>query len=447
MNLLNLPGEILDHIVDFLHDDAFTLRTCSLVCRALVPAARFHTFQHVALRRRWNRIMHTQLDAFVLLLESPHCTFPTFVTRLSFQELDTDFPAPGTDVYSVLRRRLPALAFIALSQPMGSSRAQLSSQLHGLGNFLPHCTHLTSFLLDRATFVFLEDIFEFLALLPASLEILELVDVRWMHFDVPQSETSDRKTIPFTAAKSLKTIKLHSSKDGVTNMSGILDHFVWSATNITTLELFGVFPHDFDGVGRFLDAHGATLTDFALGLDQDAPARNHSERRRQRDSEEGVAAFLTNVDLRKLTSLRRFHFHAQALDIMHSLHDDGKRALTHRLLPHTLISLLGIKRLEEITIRLPFNNWYTANDRLLATQIDALGAWDTLDAALAKLTKVQRIVFVIAFEGNQRARDEFEGKAQVLNDEAVALVRQRLPKTVHGHGDGLSFAVGTRRVA
>ncbi|KAF7299926.1 F-box domain-containing protein [Mycena chlorophos] len=428
---------------------AFTLRTCSLVCRAFVPAARFHTFQHVALRRRWHRIMHTQLDAFVLLLESPHCTFPTFVTRLSFQELDTDFPAPGTDVYSVLRRRLPALAFIALSQPKGSSsmrssRAQLSSQLPGLANLLPNCTHLKSCLLDRATFVFLEDIFEFLALLPASLEILELVDVRWMHFDVPQSETSDRKTIPFTAAKSLKTIKLHSSKDGVTNMSGILDHFVRSATNITTLELFGVFPHDFDGVGRFLDAHGATLTDFALGLDQDAPARNHSERRRQRDSEEGVAAFLTNVDLRKLTSLRRFHFHAQALDIMHSLHDDGKRALTHRLLPRILISLLGIERLEEITIRLPFNVWYTPSDRFLAIQLDGLGAWDALDSALAKLTTVQRIVFVVAFEGYQR-RDE--GMAQDLHDEAVVLVRQRLPKTVHKHGDGLSFAVGTRRVA
>ena len=42
-----LPPELLDHIVDYLHDDRQALRNCSLTCRALVASARFHLFQRV----------------------------------------------------------------------------------------------------------------------------------------------------------------------------------------------------------------------------------------------------------------------------------------------------------------------------------------------------------------------------------------------------------------
>ena len=42
-----LPSELLDHILDYLHDDRQALQSCSLVCHALVPSARFHLFQKV----------------------------------------------------------------------------------------------------------------------------------------------------------------------------------------------------------------------------------------------------------------------------------------------------------------------------------------------------------------------------------------------------------------
>ncbi len=42
-----LPPELLDHIVDYLHDDIQALRNSSLACHALVPSARFHLFQKV----------------------------------------------------------------------------------------------------------------------------------------------------------------------------------------------------------------------------------------------------------------------------------------------------------------------------------------------------------------------------------------------------------------
>ena len=46
-----LPLELLEYIVDFLHDDDDALQTCSLTCRYLLPAARLHLFRKVALER------------------------------------------------------------------------------------------------------------------------------------------------------------------------------------------------------------------------------------------------------------------------------------------------------------------------------------------------------------------------------------------------------------
>ncbi|TFY60567.1 hypothetical protein EVJ58_g5056 [Rhodofomes roseus] len=46
---LQLPLEIWDHIVDFLHDDRDALLSCSRTCRALLPASRRHAFRHITL--------------------------------------------------------------------------------------------------------------------------------------------------------------------------------------------------------------------------------------------------------------------------------------------------------------------------------------------------------------------------------------------------------------
>ncbi|EMD31054.1 hypothetical protein CERSUDRAFT_120173 [Gelatoporia subvermispora B] len=52
---LHLPPEITDRVIDFLHYDISTLRRCALVCRAWLPASRFHLFQcaYVTSRDGW----------------------------------------------------------------------------------------------------------------------------------------------------------------------------------------------------------------------------------------------------------------------------------------------------------------------------------------------------------------------------------------------------------
>lgn len=48
--ILRLPQELVDHIVDHLHDDPLTLNSCSLVCHAWLPTSRLHLFSKISLK-------------------------------------------------------------------------------------------------------------------------------------------------------------------------------------------------------------------------------------------------------------------------------------------------------------------------------------------------------------------------------------------------------------
>ncbi|KAF9027632.1 hypothetical protein BDZ89DRAFT_886962, partial [Hymenopellis radicata] len=44
-----LPQELVDSIVDHLHDDAAALQHCARVCRGWLPASRVHLFSRIHL--------------------------------------------------------------------------------------------------------------------------------------------------------------------------------------------------------------------------------------------------------------------------------------------------------------------------------------------------------------------------------------------------------------
>ena len=48
MSNLHLPAEILDYIIDYLHNEEVTLRNCCLVSKSWVPRARKHLFDDIA---------------------------------------------------------------------------------------------------------------------------------------------------------------------------------------------------------------------------------------------------------------------------------------------------------------------------------------------------------------------------------------------------------------
>ncbi|KAF8480618.1 hypothetical protein JB92DRAFT_2611097, partial [Gautieria morchelliformis] len=62
-----LPGELIDQVIDHLHDDSPSLRACCLTCRAWAPSARFHIFHDIVLSEA------ERADALAVHLEtSPH---------------------------------------------------------------------------------------------------------------------------------------------------------------------------------------------------------------------------------------------------------------------------------------------------------------------------------------------------------------------------------------
>jgi hypothetical protein len=70
-----LPTELTDTIIDFLHDDEDNLANCSLVCKAWVPATRYHIFENLLLDP-WN------IESFVDLINHPSNTVAPFIHQL-----------------------------------------------------------------------------------------------------------------------------------------------------------------------------------------------------------------------------------------------------------------------------------------------------------------------------------------------------------------------------
>ncbi|KAF8478816.1 hypothetical protein JB92DRAFT_3102285, partial [Gautieria morchelliformis] len=61
--------ELIDQVIDHLHDDSPSLRACCITCRAWVPSARFHIFHNIVLSAK-------HADALAVILETSSHIFP-----------------------------------------------------------------------------------------------------------------------------------------------------------------------------------------------------------------------------------------------------------------------------------------------------------------------------------------------------------------------------------
>ena len=79
----HLPPELLDYVVDFLHDTKYALRNCCLVSKSWIPRARQHLFAHVQFETRED--LESWKETFPDPLASPaHHTKTLFVGSLHF---------------------------------------------------------------------------------------------------------------------------------------------------------------------------------------------------------------------------------------------------------------------------------------------------------------------------------------------------------------------------
>jgi hypothetical protein len=70
-----LPPELVDSIIDHLHDDPATLHSCALVSSAWLPASRYHIFRRVSIRLNPHDTSHASGKAnslYRIAVSSPH---------------------------------------------------------------------------------------------------------------------------------------------------------------------------------------------------------------------------------------------------------------------------------------------------------------------------------------------------------------------------------------
>ncbi|KAJ7445912.1 hypothetical protein FB451DRAFT_1055474, partial [Mycena latifolia] len=88
----DLAQELIDTILDFLHDDRESLLSSSLVSRKWVPAPRYHIFEQIAINHlvtgRQGRFRDTA-HKFLAICSSPHCTILSSVHNVVLN-IDTE---------------------------------------------------------------------------------------------------------------------------------------------------------------------------------------------------------------------------------------------------------------------------------------------------------------------------------------------------------------------
>jgi hypothetical protein len=104
-----------EEIIDHLHDDNDTLKTCSLVCRAWLLPSRYHLFGEFPSQSSW--IAPTKLDDFLGILDSEADNYISpFIRQVDFYNVDQDYSIyPFVPLLNVLNDETLTPAFKSLS--------------------------------------------------------------------------------------------------------------------------------------------------------------------------------------------------------------------------------------------------------------------------------------------------------------------------------------------
>ena len=152
-----LPAEILDGILDHLHDDHKSLGACALAGRALLPASRYHRFNGRFLTRSRAKLLEPLLTESSALAMS--------ITSLTYQPFNMRYEKDAAEIPT-------AFTFLALMPNL--------IDLHIPAYALPYLAHVSSQLRRLCVFnVWLQTRKELLASLSlfAHLEELQLCDL------------------------------------------------------------------------------------------------------------------------------------------------------------------------------------------------------------------------------------------------------------------------------
>ncbi|KAJ6451645.1 hypothetical protein C8R45DRAFT_1223821 [Mycena sanguinolenta] len=350
-----LPQELTDKILDCLYDDKPSLGQCSLVCWAWVPATRFHIFNNVTLRRRWNRVMHPQFRVFLDMLAADSCTLAPFVVHLTLENLD---PTPEAG-----REFTPALSALTRLTSVAALTFDCWQNLgvQPMHNLLPHLTALSELAFIRVVVDSATQFFNILEMCP-SLTSLALESVSWGPSSTPGF---------YSHADSIRTLRLvECPMDEFLGIFAPLNALLQLACK--TVETRGIVPEYIPSICRLLNSITQSLQHLTLDFTHDDTGASKAEE-----------LLFTHLDLQKHVRLVSFRV------------DDIDESERPSAMLYAIQGALRSPRLEELAFSLTVWSEMQLRTKLQWDQID-----DILSSRSSHLDSFQ--VFVSLGRGKPR---------------------------------------------
>ncbi|KAK7045002.1 hypothetical protein R3P38DRAFT_2882067 [Favolaschia claudopus] len=261
----DLAQELVDTVLDFLHDDRASLFVTALVARKWVPASRFHSFDCVALTHfftgRANYLYKDSAHSFLELCRSPYCTITPAIQDVLL-DIDTEkTPTLLEDLVAVLAQApVSKLRFIDHTRSY-----QKPAALSWMAESFPKLQNFSYTALDR----FMEDVYALLARLPRlhSLSLSSCATDAARNAITSHDESFSAPTPPFVHLRSVRIRLFADQADEFMRWLGTCRHSVRLET--LEVETFHCYHNGWGPIGSlnaFLAANGQSLAHFGLCL-------------------------------------------------------------------------------------------------------------------------------------------------------------------------------------
>ncbi|KAF7360072.1 hypothetical protein MVEN_00735300 [Mycena venus] len=262
----DLAQELIDSILDFLHDDRESLLFSGLVARKWVPATRYHLFERITVNhfftRRAGHFFRDSAHSFLEICRSPHCTIIPAIQDVILN-VDTD-PAPV-----MLRELVDMLRHAPISKILFIDHTKSFRDPISLTWMAPHFPGLREFVynsLDR----FVLDVFTLITSFPELHRLSLYSNTRHAAKSAITQATPYPTAIPPAALTHLRTLRLRLFSD---QSAGFM---AWLRTSGDRIQLetldIDIFHFYHNGWGpvaplnAFLSANGKYLRNFGLRI-------------------------------------------------------------------------------------------------------------------------------------------------------------------------------------
>lgn len=261
----DIAQELVDTILDFLHEDRRSLLSSSLIARRWVPATRHHLFEEITINHfftgRAGHLFKDTAHSFLDLFRSPHCTIlPSIQSVVLHVDID---PAPLLlhELVDVLAHApVSKILFVDRSTPFGKriSLSWMTSRFPGLRQFTYNS-------LDR----FVLDIFTLVMSFP-ELRSLSIYSEPRPAAKFAITQAKPYPTLPPAVFTHLHTLRLrlfsHQSEEFMAWLLSIEDQLRLETLDLTVFHSYHNGWGPIAALNAFFGANGGHLRDFSLCL-------------------------------------------------------------------------------------------------------------------------------------------------------------------------------------